>query len=237
MEPSVAEEPLMDALEAWQGIDDELQRLINLKDWTEDDWDSVGLAASRLAGLLQVYEPPAFCLRPSSSVPKPPLLEHLGSLACRCLAAEKAELQFAMRTSRSSIAKFFSSSTMTTTVLLLQNTAHFMYAAHLPSTSSREEEEPLSSSMPVATALELAQQVSRSGLLSKLTAEVSSTADQLAGWSGARNMCRAAALLQLALAVAKMWPQGSLNIRNSRSPSSTHSALGSGSAAQVICCQ
>lgn len=90
MEPSVAEEPLMDALEARQGIDDELQRLINLKDWTEDDWDSVGLAASRLAGLLQVYEPPAFCLRPTSSVPKPPLLEHLGSLACRCLAAEKA---------------------------------------------------------------------------------------------------------------------------------------------------
>jgi hypothetical protein len=91
-----------------------------------------------------------------------------------------------------------------------QATASFMFAAQMPSSS---EAGAHLSSLPVAAALDLAQQVSRSGLLPQLAEAVDSAVLQYASSippPGPHVICKSAALLQLCLAVARMWPQGSL---------------------------
>uniref|UniRef100_A0A383VBN1 MYND-type domain-containing protein n=1 Tax=Tetradesmus obliquus TaxID=3088 RepID=A0A383VBN1_TETOB len=167
---------------------------------------------SRPASLGQVHQQPDSLLTSPSSVAKLPLVQHLASLAGKTLAAVHPE-----STSRSSVSNHGSTSKIAaTTVLVLQTTAQFLCTTQALSSSvpsSNAAEEGPSSSSPVADAEELAQQVSRSGLLPQLAAAVGSAADQLPSDGPGldpHSFSRAAALLQLALAVARMWPKSSL---------------------------
>jgi hypothetical protein len=171
------------------------------------DWQLVKRSLLPLASLAQTAQPPLLVKPLSQDTQDTHRIQHLELLS----SITGKDLRGSQHEIRSWRAMDSCSREITTArLLLLQTAAHFMFAAHLASNGKADE---LSSTLPVTIALELAQQVSRSGLLPQLAEAGSSTAQQLACATlklELHDLCRAAALLQLSLAVARMWPQGSL---------------------------
>jgi hypothetical protein len=128
-------------------------------------------------------------------------MQVLGTVLCKVLETVSGISSHPSNTGNSTVDAALPATVL---LLLLQTTAHFMFAANLDSSCTAEDS---SVTLPVTVSLELAQQVSKSGLLPQLAEAASSAAQQL---PCAADLCIPAALLQLCLAVARMWPQGSL---------------------------